>query len=917
MTQATIQSLFAKRPAAKPDSGDVQPHKKANISKLSSFRAGEPTDPEFSAKYAERRARFASTIGRSRTKRGTPGQRKLDAVGEQFMELKNKNPDKLLIIEVGYKFQILGADAVDASRCFGWTAISGWTTLDAGGPQDALYNRFAMVSFPTAKLSFYTRKLVSKGYKVGIVRQMETAAIKASERRSGPMRRELANVYTQGTYIDEDSVDDGVSGHVLALKEDVKGQSHRFSMISVHLATGDMVYDEFEDSSVVIELETRLMHIQPAEILAVGQFSSVVRRLIDQIQSRGSVRVITANGESSVKEYSQLQLSPALQECSRCLLYYLTEFGLQTVFQLPNLQPFSLQSHMQLNGNTLTSLEIFNNVTDYTARGSLFWVLDNTCTAMGKRLLKKWVAQPLLDRNMLTARVDAVEELVVNYNQVLESVRSVMTRLPDLERALLQIHYGRISRRQLYWTLHFFDRIAKATTLPYIQHARFKSPILIDLLEQLPKIRDLVAEIYSSLSPTAKEGGKLDFFNQDPPEVTVHKEALAQIEAEFDSYLQTAKLELGVDLKYVSINMDEYLVEISKSDAKKVPTEWRKMSGTQKSERFRTPATLDLIKRRLLEQERLEIACDKAYSEFVARVSQHHTQLRSVIVTLAQLDCLMSLAAVSRKSGYVRVDYVDEPCLEIVDGRHPMIEALISTPFIPNDVSMYPSRSRTMIVTGPNMGGKSSYVRQVALIAIMAQIGAFVPAKKARMSMMDAVFTRMGAYDNMMRGESTCMVELKECSDILASATERSLVLLDEIGRGTCTVDGMAIAYAVLDYMVSEKKSFTLFITHYPLLTKLADLYPKIVTNWCMQYEENKETKLVTLLYKLMEGVAYRSYGLNVARLANVDDAVLEVAASKSAEFERRLENRKIANKLFQLLSNLPSSIKDLKSYIK
>lgn len=914
MAQATIDKLFGKRPAAKPNLRPDLELKKPHVSKMSAFRAGQAVDPDFLSKNAERHEKFVGTVGKSRVRRGTPGQRKLDAVSEQFVELKRKNPDKLLIIEVGYKYQILGADAVTASRCFGWTALSGWTSLEAGGPEDALYSRFAMISFPTVKLPFYTKKLVSKGYKVGIVRQMETAAIKASERRAGPMRRELANVYTQGTYIDEDAVGDAVcSGHIFAFSEEISGQRHRYAMLSVQLATGDMVYDEFEDSSVLTELETRLMHIQPAEILVVGEISAVATRLIEQAKARGSARVIKADGEADIAAYPQLELSDPLKSCARHLLHYLSEFGLQTVFELPNLRPFTLRSHMQLNGNTLTSLEIFANLTDYTAKGSLFWVLDNTSTAMGRRLLKKWIAQPLLDREMLTARVDAVEELVRNFNQVVESVHRVVTRLPDLERSLLQIHYGRISRRQMYWTLYNFDKLAKATTMPYIQHARFKSPILVEIYEQLPAIRDLVSELLAELSAAAKEGDRLGYFAQDNELVAERRQQCEEIDREFTSYLASAEKEIGAPLTYVTINQDEYLVEIAKTHAKKVPTEWRKMSGTVRAERYRTPATLELIKRRQLAQEHFEAACDAAYSEFVTKVAQSHTTLRGVVVAVAQLDCLMSLAAVSRRPGYVRVDYVDAPCMEIVDGRHPMIEALLPTAFIPNDLHMYPTRSRTMIVTGPNMGGKSSYVRQVALIAIMAQIGSFVPAASARLSMMDAVYTRMGAYDNMMRGESTCMVELKECSDILASATSRSLVLLDEIGRGTCTVDGMAIAYAVLDYMVSVKQSFTLFITHYPLLTKMADLYPRQVSNWCMEYQEDPETQLVTLLYKLKQGIAYRSYGLNVARLAHIDESLLQVAAAKSAEFEKKLESRKEANRLLALLADLPNSVAALK----
>ena len=307
-----------------------------------------------------------------------------------------------------------------------------------------------------------------------------------------------------------------------------------------------------------------------------------------------------------------------------------------------------------------------------------------------------------------------------------------------------------------------------------------------------------------------------------------------------------------------------------------------------------------------MHKEQLEVQCDLAYSEFLKSVANHYEEYRSVILAIANLDCLMSLAAVSGQSNYVRAKFVDESCVRIKQGRHPMVEQILLDNYVPNDVSMHRERDRALIVTGPNMGGKSSYVRQIALICIMAQIGCYVPAENAELGMVDAIYTRMGAYDNMMRGESTFMVELKECSDIMNAATSRSLVILDEIGRGTGTMDGVAIAYAVLSHFVTECKSLTLFITHYPMLSKIETLYPDMARNYHMGFLERQGQDgepEITFLYLLQRGVAHRSYGLNVARLADIPTSIISRARIKSKEVEQRLDSRQ-KNKANSLIMN-------------
>jgi DNA mismatch repair protein MSH3 len=384
---------------------------------------------------------------------------------------------------------------------------------------------------------------------------------------------------------------------------------------------------------------------------------------------------------------------------------------------------------------------------------------------------------------------------------------------------------------------------------------------------------------------------------------------ISTVEARLDEYLKEIRASLKMPhLKYSSILAVTHLIELKQADVKKIPKDWIKMSSTKSVSRYRTPALNNLVNELSLYKERLAVACDKAFSDFISKIAAHYEEYRNVVTAVANLDCLMSLAAVSSQPNYVRAKYVDYPCVRVTQGRHPMVEQILTESYVPNDINMTHKQDRALVITGPNMGGKSSYVRQVALICIMAQIGCYVPAASAEIGLLDAVFTRMGAYDNMLAGESTFMVELKECADIMKSSTERSLVILDEIGRGTGTMDGVAIASAVLSHFITNVRSLTLFVTHYPLLAAYEKMYRKHVSNYHMGFLE-KDTDLgkeITFLYTLVRGVAHRSYGLNVARLANIPDEILKTAAKKSAELEKRLDSKREERRVvrhFQFLS--------------
>lgn len=455
------------------------------------------------------------------------------------------------------------------------------------------------------------------------------------------------------------------------------------------------------------------------------------------------------------------------------------------------------------------------------------------------------------------------------------------------------------TRPELLTILQTIQRIASVfLKQPSPQHMGFESMMINEALAVLPEIKGDVAAYLDKFNfRAAKENDKYDFFRESEEFEAIddHKMGIKAVESDLQEHLKEIAIQLKKKVTYVTVSGIEYLVEVSndKTSLKGVPASWAKVSSTKKVSRFHTPKVMEMIKERDQRKESLAAECDKAFRVFLADISTKYQTFRDCVQSLALLDCLLSLATVADQPGYVKPELTDEMNIAVENGRHPMVEQLLSDTYIPNDIKLCSSGRRAMLVTGPNMGGKSSYVRQVALISIMAQIGSYVPAKSAKLGLLDAVFTRMGAFDNMMAGESTFMAELSETRNILKQATPRSLVILDELGRGTSTHDGVAIAYAVLDYVINDLKSLCLFVTHYPLLAQFGDKYPEYVTNTHMRFEEAEDgSEKITFLYRVGEGVAYRSYGLNVARLAGLPRSCLAVASVRSQQLERELKGR-------------------------
>ncbi|KAK4457901.1 muts domain V-domain-containing protein [Cladorrhinum samala] len=881
---------------------------------------------------------------------------KLTPMEIQFLEIKRKHMDTLLIVEVGYKFRFFGEDARIAAKELSIMCIPGKFRYDEH-PSEAHLDRFASASIPVHRLSVHAKRLVAAGHKVGVVRQIETAALKkAGDNRNAPFVRKLTNVYTKGTYIDENGELDQVAdnsgapsgGYLLCLTESPAQGSGtdekvQVGIIAVQPATGDIIYDSFEDGFMRREVETRLLHISPCEFLIVGDLSKATDKLVQHLSGSSTnvfgdksrvervpkSKTTAAEASSHVTQFyagkakdndersaalleKVLKLPEAVTICLSAMINHLTEYGLQHIFDLTKyFQSFSARQHMLINGTTLESLEVYRNATDHSEKGSLLWALDKTHTRPGQRLLRKWIGRPLLDQQRLEERVSAVQELVENQStiKVDKLVGMLKSIKADLERSLIRIYYGKCTRPELLATLQTLQRISmEYSRAKTPADTGFESPLISDAICSLPAIGDTVNSYLDRINAqAARKDDKYEFFRdeEETDDITTHKLGIVAVEQDLDAHRAeaAAKIKSKTPVTYVTVAGIEFLIEIPNTDIKKVPASWAKISGTKKVSRFHTPEVMRLINERDQHKEALAAACDAAFAELLQSVASDYQPLRDAVASLATLDCLLSFAEVAALPGYNKPTFLPSsspPTISITEGRHPIAEHTLPGGYIPFSTALSSPSPIAQLITGPNMGGKSSYVRAVALLVLLAQIGSYVPADAMNLTLSDAIYTRMGAQDNLFAGESTFMVEVSETASILRGATPRSLVILDELGRGTSTHDGAAIAHAVLEHVAKEVQCLTLFITHYQSLAKVADglgdervkcVHMKFNTENSREEEGGEE---ITFLYQVGEGVAHRSYGLNVARLARIPKKVLDVAAAKSAEMEEDVKVKRL-----------------------
>ncbi|KAJ1758530.1 Mismatch repair protein msh3, partial [Coemansia sp. RSA 1752] len=757
----------------------------------------------------------------------------------QVLDAKKSHPDTLLAVEVGYKFRFFGEDARIASRVLGIMCTTA--------------TNFYNASVPTPRLHIHVRRLVHAGYKVGVLRQIETAALKAiSDNKSAPFTRQLSEVYTVGTMV-EDIGADANDRYLMCIFETTGADRVQLAVVAVQVATGRVVYDEFEDGILRSELDTRLAHLQPKEILVprglstetLRALSAYVGYTIDYTQrpepllehaNRTGVRVAFANTKlmdaEAARSFSTefyadndaqahfpyvLGLSEPVLVAQALLIDYLKPFNLdRALLAVHPFTPFHTQLHMLLSATTLQTLNVFadhsgdssdaqlkdllmpsrsgGNSIRYGS-GSLFGVMDCTRSLFGRRLLRRWVAQPLVALEKLQDRVEAVEYLKTvldaepdeDYTRcAIRNVYEKLGQLVDLERGLSRIHYGRATPQELVRLLRSLET---AMTLVPPDLDICEPRILAHALSPDTWTSDLRTTITSWLHQinvsSAKRGDKESLFTRGPlfDTMQTHHKCVAAVEQQLEEHVfEVRQLLNDTVFAFKSISGTDYLIDVKNAKAKTVPTSWIRVSSTKTNVRFHTPFIVEHLAERERCRESLQQAARSSYSQFLRTISSEYTRVRRVISALATLDALFSLAVLASRPEYCRPEFVDgEPCVDVEDAVNPVLD---NAGFVANTVHLG-SDARAMVLTGPNAGGKSTLIRTIALITVMAQCGSRVPARRARLGVVDAIFTRMGARDNMLAGQSTFMVEMRETADILHNATPRSLVVLDELGRGT------------------------------------------------------------------------------------------------------------------------------------
>ncbi|MBE5796357.1 MAG: DNA mismatch repair protein MutS [Clostridiales bacterium] len=801
---------------------------------------------------------------------------------QQYLQMKAENPGCLLFFRLGDFYEMFFDDAKLVSRELELTL----TGRDCG-----LEERAPMCGVPHHAVDTYVQRLIAKGYKVAICEQMEDPAL-----AKGLVQRGITRIITPGTVIESNMLDEKANNFLLSIC---------FAGDRAGLAFADVSTGEFFVHEVVNPQDTladELARISPMEIIVqdMVKLRECLGRELETASEQPGTWFQQANAAEALCRHFRLNdLSPlGLSEEYRAaacaagaLMRYLSETQKNALQHITELRIYQGSETMLLDRNTRRNLELTESIRGRARKGSLLSLMDKTATAMGGRLLRTWIEQPLVNREKIEHRLDAVEELASQHvltMTLLEELQGVY----DVERLLSKVAYKSLSARDCLALCASFRKVPairdllQGCTGDMLREVR-------DSLDTLPELTDLLERaIHPDAPVTITEGGIIrDGYSAMLDEYRTASTSGKQWIVELE---QREREETGIRNLRVQYNkVFGYYIEVTKSYYDMVPMRYVRKQTLANCERYMTPELKEIEQRIVGAQEqsvRLEL---QLFTEIREQIAGEISRIQKTAMALKTLDALLSLARIAVSNHYVRPAMNEEGVLEITEGRHPVVEQSMSDGgFVPNDTVMNSDDSRMCIITGPNMAGKSTYMRQVALITLMAHIGSFVPAASANIPIVDRIFTRVGASDDLASGQSTFMVEMSETAYILRNATEKSLVILDEIGRGTSTFDGLAIAWAVVEYLTDKEKSGakTLFATHYHELSELEG-HVEGVQNYCISVREHGED--VIFLRKIVRGGADKSFGVHVARLAGVPHPVLV----RAHEIQARLEVSNINQK--------------------
>lgn len=805
---------------------------------------------------------------------------KLTPMMQQYMETKNQYKDCILFYRLGDFYEMFFDDAL---------CVTKELELTLTGKSCGLDERAPMCGVPFHSAESYINRLVERGYKVAICEQVEDP-----KSAKGLVKREVIRVVTPGTNSFTSSLDETRNNYLMGIVS-IEG---KFGISVVDVTTGEYLMTEVDSVSKLLD---EINKFTPSEIICNDTFyiSGVD---MNDLSSRLGIVISPLDPSYFDKDSCQRALCRHFKVstleglgfkeyaigtiAAGSIMQYLEETQKCSLAHISHLLPYHTGKYMLLDRNTRRNLELVETLREKQKRGSLLWVLDKTKTAMGARKLRSSLEQPLIDKETILQRYDAIDEL--NQDVITrEELREYLNPVYDLERLLSKISYKTVNPR---------DMIALESSLSMLPHIRllcsnFKSDLFQDFTQNLDPLEDVYQLIHSAIVEeppiSVREGGIFkNGFNEEIDHLrnakTEGKNWLADLETK-------EKEQTGIKNLRIKYNkVFGYYLEVTKSFVNQVPDTWIRKQTLTNAERYTTPELKEMEDTILGAEDRLYNLEYTVFCQLREEIFQQMDRIQQTASVIASIDMIASLAYVAEHNHYVRPKLNNKGILRIKDGRHPVIEQMIAHDmFIPNDTFLDEDSHRLVIITGPNMAGKSTYMRQTALIVLMAQLGSFVPASQADISLVDRIFTRVGASDDLASGQSTFMVEMTEVANILHNATKNSLIILDEIGRGTSTFDGLSIAWSVVEHIVDKKLigAKTLFATHYHELTELEGKLEG-VQNYCIAVKEDGED--IVFLRKIVKGGADKSYGIQVAKLAGVPEQVL----IRAREIADQLENK-------------------------
>lgn len=803
---------------------------------------------------------------------------------KQYLKIKEQNPDSILFFRLGDFYEMFDTDARTASRELDLTL----TSRDKD-PNKAPEDRVPMCGIPYHSSDAYIARLIAKGYKVAICEQMEDPAT-----AKGLVDRDIIRVVTPGTVIDAACLDEKSGNFLCGIYLDSQNAGAAFCDMS----TGETHVTSFSGRDRLEHIINELGRFSPAEAVlndgadAEERLREVLREKFHcRMENGGEGRFLPGEAEKNIRAqfgdagWESLPAdNPAAGMALGGLLKYLYETQKTDLSHINKLDCYEQGRFMELDLTARRNLELTETLRNKERRGSLLWVLDKTKTSMGGRCLRGWLERPLLSVTAINKRNSAVAALVDN-TIGREELSAAMSGLGDLERLIGRITYGTAGGRDLAALRSTAEKLPEiAGRLAAFSDRRLKE--LTDQMDLLQDVGKLISSAICDEPPfSVREGG----FIREGYDAEVDrlrsvmdggKGLIADIEAKEKEKTGIRTLKVGFNKVF------GYYIEVSKSMIDKVPEGYVRKQTTVNGERYITQELKDLEHEILTASERVVALEYQLFTKLREKIVTQAPRIQRTAAALAEIDALGSLAAVAVRDGYCRPDVDESGVIEITAGRHPVVERVLKDSlFVPNDTFMGEKEQRVAIITGPNMAGKSTYMRQVALIVLLAQIGSFVPAAAAHIGVVDRIFTRIGASDDLAAGQSTFMVEMTEVADILRHATKKSLLILDEIGRGTSTFDGMSIARAVVEHCADPKKlgAKTLFATHYHELTELENTLPGTV-NYNIAVKTRGED--IIFLRKIVPGGADRSYGIEVAKLAGLPDKVVARARAVLEQLE-------------------------------